>query len=212
MERIMKPIIATLIVIALSVLLFAATSTDNFNRADGALGASWTDASASTIEIVSNSAHASVSNSVNIAYYSGSSFGVNHYSQIYSNPDSSIHFASPAVRVSSTSIFYITPITPTAVEVWRCIDGAWDQVGSTVSRSTTFPATIKVAATGTSTVTITVWINGDLVGTFDDSSASRLTTGAPGIYSNHQNAYIDDWEGGDYSTETTKRRKAVVIQ
>jgi Domain of unknown function (DUF4091)/Domain of Unknown Function (DUF1080)/Divergent InlB B-repeat domain len=104
-----------------------------------------------------------------------------------------------AVRGSNTSDFasdlYSAQISTTgAVNLFRRNASSWTQLATfatTIQAGTTY--TLKVVVSGSTTVHLEVWLNGTRVISFDDTSASRITTGPPGIENYDGNVKYDSF-------------------
>ena len=94
-----------------------------------------------------------------------------------------------------TSDLYSAQIsTAGAVNLYRRNAYAWTQLASF---ATTIQAgvfyNLKLVASGSTSVHLEVWLNGTRVITFDDASASRITTGPPGIVNYDGNVTYDSF-------------------
>lgn len=166
--------------------------TDNFNRADGGLGANWTtNALYGAPQIVSNQ----LSNDAGTkgAYYTGVAFANDHYAQakLVAN------LVGVSVRVVNTggeSNFYNFDANSGsgAIRIFKYKNN----VGATVLTSDTITVNandvLYLEAVGSA---LTAKINGSTVLTTSDS---EFTTGSPGIFLGNTGAdVLDDFEGGD---------------
>ena len=100
----------------------ALTVSDNFDRANGALGSSWTTVSGTAApQIVSDTLQAGTASTPNSAYWSASTFGDDQFAQA-SLPDSSGTSYGPgiAVRLSSTKGYFLWyGNSPDTVSLWK---------------------------------------------------------------------------------------------
>src|SRR5690349_7052012 len=100
----------------------AATISDNFNRANGGLGANWTTVSGTTApQIVNNTVQPGSAGTLNSAYWSANTFGANQYAAA-SFPNSSGTNWGPAiaVRLSNSKGYILWYGNQTnVVSIWR---------------------------------------------------------------------------------------------
>jgi hypothetical protein len=165
-----------------------ATATDDFNRADGALGANWTTAHNGGGKVLGN-AYAPVTNYTSeAALYSGTAFTAMQYSQ--AKRASFGEFAGLAVRMSVGGNYYAWFHNGT---LQKFVGGT----GTTLGTFATFGVgpVVRLQIVGN---TLEGFISGASQFTFTDST-SPLTTGQPGLatYNMADGCKIDDWEGGD---------------
>ncbi len=162
-------------------------ATDDFNRADGALGANWTGTGGSAPLISGNEAIGN-DGDYSAAFYSGASFIDNHSSQITKSNGSS--FQGPGVRMAAGAGHgtWYAYFNHGSVQV--STDGS---EGTEIASRSTFADTntAKLSITGT---TLTPYVNGTPGSTITDAS---LSTGDPGIVFNGTAGQADDWEGLD---------------
>lgn len=138
------------------------------------------------------------------AWWNADTFGANQFSQakIYG-------LANPGVMCrcvagAGTAYFYMYPDRNTAT-LYRFVGGSDFQLIYSVPTTYADGDTIRLEVTGTgATVTLRLYKNSILIGSFDDTAAQRITTaGKLGIHSDgngEAEAGIDDWTGGDLST------------
>lgn len=186
----------------------AVIATDDFNRANGAIGANWTTQSPGyeTPQIVSNALRDnSAGSGEGCAWYnawSGAGGGADHYSQVkVVAQDTNSSFAAHT-RMSAGNMYY-----------WIMDTGSGGTrnyyFGKFVSSSYTDLATgstafanndvIRCEAQGT---TIRGKVNGSTIQTQTDSA---LASGSPGLQVGVQSGtplagnIVDDWEGGNFA-------------
>lgn len=177
--------------------------TDNFNRADGGLGANWTTSGDDGPAIASNAAIGTQSE-YTAAFYSGVSFNATHTSQIVKGNAS--NYQGPGVRIDTGTGFGIWVIYFNHGDLQLCSDGSGgDSIGSPAAF--TNGQTAKLAVNGT---TYTMSINGtpDAGGTVTDAT---LSDGAPGIGFYGTSGTADNWEGTGESGATGNRRRRVLL-
>lgn len=180
-------------------------ATDNFNRADGALGANWTTVPGkSAIAISGNTAAASaVDPSMCAAYWNADTFSADQYAQVTRIFGAQGDDNWPIVRASiSAATFYRVD---TSNYITKSVNGVESYVGAVFSgfaASTTSGDVIRLAVVGN---VLTLYKNGVSQGSRTDSS-SPITSGAPGMFlwvGSTTTNYLDNWEGGDMGGGTT---------
>jgi hypothetical protein len=194
-----------------------ALATDNFNRANGGLGANWTDLSSvsETFQVTSNKAvPTSLTGTDSGARYSGRTWTADQYSRAAlscTDTEAADGQAGPgvAVRCSGTSgasrIWYRVCVQHSAtlnVSLSKHIGGTYTPL-VTWTQAWTNGDVWELKVEGT-TLTVTHVTSATVVGTYTDSS---ISTGQPGIqFSTDTNvtaASVDDWEGGDTTASIT---------
>ena len=180
----------------------AATVSDNFNRANGPLGANWTTVTGTAAPaIVSNTLRAGTASRVNSAYWSASTFGNDQFAQA-SLPNSSASQYGPgiAVRLSSSQGYFLWyGNSPNTVSLWR-MDSAtsWTQLKQSAALTVTPSSDVwKIQAVGS---TISGYQNGNLVVQATDT---KITSGSPGVWLYYASNQIGNWSGGDVTTPAT---------
>lgn len=212
----MKRLLASLLLVLalLSGSAFSTTITDDFNRANGVLGANYTRGlgTANTIQVVSNAAQVGVSSSDFYALYTGTSFGSDQEAAItivsdFFPTDDYVQLAARASGADSTFAGYAvyTNLTSGAgnTEIARYSAGS-----STTLKSATVTFSsgdqIGIRVTGSNPVVISLLKNGSVVDSYSDSSGSRISSGGTigfGAYEYGGNtSVLDDFTGGDYGS------------
>ena len=172
------------------------SASDNFNRADGGLGANWTAVSDGGMAIASQqvTGNAAV---VTGDMWTASSFGGDQYSevQVTSTPLTGIQWVGPAVRMQNggqdgyVGLYTWNSGSP-VLQLFKRSGGSWTQLGNTYSSGPLAAGTkLRLVVLGNS---ISFMVNGvERIG-FTDSSFS---SGAPGIVA-FDSATADNWSGG----------------
>ena len=185
----------------LSNAALASTVSDNFDRADGALGSNWTTVSGTAApRIVSDNLRAGTASALNSAYWSASTFGNDQFAQA-TLPDSSGTQYGPgiAVRLSSTKGYFLWyGNSPDTVSLWRMgSSSSWTQLKQsgplTVARSTDVWGIQAVGST------VSGYQNGKLVVQATDTD---IKSGSPGVWLYNSSNQIDNWSGGDAATHS----------
>ena len=179
----------------------AATISDNFNRANGGLGANWTTVSGTTApQIVNNTVQPGTAGTLNSAYWSANTFGANQYAAA-SFPNSSGTNWGPAiaVRLSNSKGYILWYGNQTnVVSIWRMDSStSWTQLKASAQLTIAATDVWRFQAVGS---TLTGYQNGKQVITVTDT---RYTTGAPGIWMYFATNQITNWSGGDVTTIPT---------
>jgi hypothetical protein len=193
-------VVFCLLFISLLVLppsAFAATASDDFNRADGGLGAGWTDVSDGGLAIMSQAAAGTAAAGVSGDIRSAESYPSDQYSQVEvtSAPLSGGEWIGPMVRAQSggqsayVGIYFWNYGSPVLMLFMRA-DGGWTQLGATYD-SGLLPAGTQLTLMVTGS-TISFQQDGVTRITATDTS---LTGGAPGIMA-YGTGSVDNWSGG----------------
>lgn len=179
----------------------ATVYTDDFNRTDGSLGSNWTRIVAGSegvgeLKVASNTVYELTYQVASMSYYSGGTFNANQYAEIdYANntvPD----INGVGVRLNSSGNGYFCAYyNGTAFGIYKLNAGVRTLLGSGATVSYAQGDRIRCQASGTSTTTITAYINDSQVDSQTDSS-SPYTSGYPGIVSHGQKP-LDNFEAGD---------------
>jgi hypothetical protein len=173
------------------------TASDDFNRADGALGSNWTAMSDGAMTISSQvvvGGNSGLSGDTRTA----ETYASDQYSQVQvtSTQLTGGQWIGPAVRSQNNGqnlylgIYFWNGGSP-QLRLYIRTSGSWTQLGSSYSTSgLAAGATLSLTATGS---TISFLLNGSPVITVTDTS---LTGGAPGIMA-YGTARADNWAGGN---------------
>jgi hypothetical protein len=176
----------------------AAAATDDFNRADGSLGASWSDMNDGGLVIASQAAVGTAGAGVSGDIRTAESYSDGQYSQVEvtSTQLSGGQWIGPAVRAQNggqdayAGIYFWNSGNP-VLTLYKRNSGNWTQLGSTYNSGPLAAGTqLKLIATGT---TISLLEDGVPRITATDTS---ITGGAPGIVA-YGAAQADNWAGGD---------------
>jgi hypothetical protein len=170
---------------------------DNFNRADGGVGANWTAIRASGHTIVSNQCKGATAADHNISIWNADAFDPAHYSQAL--VVTQIAYSGLAVRGDVAGNCYVWLWTLGATGALYRVDA-----GTFTSLQTGVPApanasVAKLTAEGSD---LKMYIDGVQAGT--TQTDATYATGAAGIYQyGDAGALIDDWEGGNLGAAAT---------
>ena len=180
---------------------FAGTASDNFNRANGSLGASWTNVSDGGLAITSQAVAGTAASAVSGDTWSAGTFTGNQYSQVTvtSTQLTGGQWIGPMVRAqnSGLSAYVGTYSWNNGSPNLRLFKrsggngGTWTQLGGTYNSGPLSAGTqLEVVAAGS---TISFLLNGV---TRISASDTSLTGGGPGIMS-YGTGQVDNWSGGD---------------
>jgi hypothetical protein len=184
-------------------------AADDFNRADGGLGANWSKPAASqnNLVIVNTEVGAGVQNSDNYAFWSADSFSDDQYSQIMITKMGSW----PGVIVRADGVldpFYLGLLVgPNDYRIYRRWDGGYYQVATGTTETWQVGDVLILGVMGSANpVTVTLYHNGNAVLSWTSSSQAEVKTGGSpgiGIYSpNGQALTLDNWQGGNLVADT----------
>ena len=179
----------------------AATISDNFNRANGGLGANWTTVSGTTApQIVNNTAQPGAAGTLNSAYWSANTFGSNQYAAAsFPNSSGTNYGPGVAVRLSGAKGYFLWyGNSASTVSIWRMdSSSSWTQLKASAKLTVAATDVWQLQAVGS---TLTGFQNGKQVVTTTDTN---YTTGAPGIWMYYAANQISNWSGGDVATTPT---------
>ena len=172
------------------------TASDDFNRADGALGSNWTAMSDGAMTI-SSQVVAGGNSGQSGDMRTAETYTSDQYSQVQvtSTQLTGGQWIGPVVRSQSNSNLYVGIYfwnggSP-QLRLYKRTSGSWIQLGSSYSIGQLAAGeTLRLTATGS---TISFLLDGSPVITVTDTS---LTGGAPGIMA-YGTARADNWAGGN---------------
>ncbi len=139
-----------------------------------------------------------------IAAYTDGTFATDHYSQVKITAGISAGGLGPAVRVGAgagNGTFYAAIVNDgSTIRVKKWVDTTESQLGADITTTISVNDVVRIEASGTSTTTLTIKVNGSTIDTRTDST-SPITTGKAGFVSRYADTTmtLDDWEGGDLS-------------
>ena len=168
-------------------------ASDDFNRADGGLGANWVRVNGTALAIVSNRVE-SVAANAGIMKYDTGTWADNQESQVTMVSAPSGKACGPAVRLSGTdgtSVGYVFVTDHVSYTYLMTLDnGVLNAMGAGLATPAA-GSVLKITASGT---TIEAFDDGVSLGTRTNAS---YTSGKPGIYGEGAGTVIqlDDWSG-----------------
>jgi hypothetical protein len=175
----------------------ALPATDDFNRADGGLGANWTT-QLNALAIVSNQAQGSVSDNC-CAFWNADSFSADQYSQFTCRGSG---YRGPGVRCTDTgagSDGYFTSQAPgDAGGIYKLVNGSFTRIGDTGGVAADGDV-LRLEVDGTD---LSVYKNAFLIGSLSDAS---LSSGSAGVLVYQSAGQLDDWEGGNLGAPVVRR-------
>lgn len=182
-------------------------ATDNFNRADGGLGANWSSATGSAgYTIISNQAASSSAQVEEAVFWNAETFAADQYSEVTFATGSNSSYMGPAVRCNSTSGgnyygFYGDPNTRYLV---RVVNGVWTQL-ATLGTGFTNGQLLRLVVQGT-TLSAYVGTTPENLTLWTSVTDTNLTSGAPGLtsWANNTAGRLDDWTGLNLFSNTPR--------
>lgn len=188
-------------------------ATDDFNRADGAMGSNWTHLYPgwADSDIAGNVAVAADTSNEQVARWDGAGTFTDDQGAIATvggiawQTDS--YRCGVIARASADTnanrdyyAFYasLDAEVNKATRLVRCVNGTQTTIASTTAAwANGDTIAIEVVTTDGATVNVKGFRNGTEVLNFDDTNAARLLTGKPGIYQQGSATYgtLDDWSG-----------------
>jgi hypothetical protein len=169
--------------------------TDDFNRADGALGPNWADLPEGGVAIASGQAVGTRSGSSSGSYRIDGSYNNDQYSEITVTSSPLSAWIGASVRNQGNGnlylgIYYANGATP-QLRLYKRLDGAWTQLGASYDCGTLAAGTkLRVMVLGARLAFLQ-----DGVERIEVSDAD-ISGGAPGIMIWDTDA-LDNWAGGD---------------
>jgi hypothetical protein len=174
-----------------------ASASDGFNRADGNLGANWTDTSDGGLAITSQTVSGTVASGISGDIRTGESYDSNQYSQIEvtSTQLTGNQWIGAAVRVQAqgqnayVGVYNWNSGNPNLM-LFERNGGNWSQLGNSYSCGPLAAGTqLKLMAVGDTLAFMENGVERIAVG------ATDLAGGAPGIFANGT-GQADNWAGG----------------
>jgi hypothetical protein len=169
--------------------------TDDFNRANGGLGANWTVQLGSNMAIVDNAVKTTTTDTDQFAVWNGAgTFADNQYSKI--KVKANVHASIVTVR-SSGSAGTTTCYWARKDGVHKFVNNVYSAVGSSGDITVNIDDVLELRVTGANPATLQRYVNGVAAGTaVTDSDID--SGGKPGLgqYTTGFEAISDDWEGG----------------
>lgn len=184
--------------------------TDNFNRANGGLGANWTTSPGLTAPtIAGNLVTGPTDNTVYGAYRSAGSFSDDQYAELYATLGGTNSECGPSVRQSAaanTSYFAVwSTATGGTYALVRVVAGTYTTLSSVTGVGTTGTRKLRIEARGS---TLVMHVNDVAVLAANDAT---ITTGRPAFYQFRDvgaTTNIDNFDAGDL---LVKRRNLVAL-
>ena len=171
--------------------------TDNFNRADGGLGANWTTL-ASAMSISSNVAVGSAANSA--GYYNVDTPNADCYVQakFATLPSGGTEYLTIYLRFNTTSFngYGARYINGTGMQIVKIAGGVVSQL-ALMGSAPSAGQVVKLTASGT---TLTMYYDGVSAGSTTDSSYSAAGRSAIAASNSGSGGSLDDFETGNLTT------------
>jgi hypothetical protein len=177
----------------------AVLASDDFDRADGALGANWEGVfgGAEAFTVGSNVAVNSVATGGG-ATYTAVAAPNDQYAECKITTVTADIGCGPGVRMSvSTAFGYYVEAYSAGVRLRKLLDGTTTTIG-TAAGGISANDVVRVEAQGTN---ITVKVNGaTVIGPISDSDIASGSWGIFGESDIVSELHLDDWAGGDFTT------------
>jgi hypothetical protein len=179
-------------------------ASDNFNRADGFLGANWTKppASQNNLVIVNNQVGVDVEDSHNYAFWSANSFSQDQYSQVRISNVGPWNGVIVRAQLIIDRFYLAFVFGVNDYRIYLRKDGLYYELITGTTETWAAGDIIGLEAAGLNPVQLTLLRNGNPVLTYTDTT-ENLFGGSPGIGIYSPSGYhlaIDDWEGGNLGT------------
>lgn len=169
-------------------------ASDNFNRADGGLGANWTNGpNGNSPAIVSQVVTSAVGFNDSDAFWNANAFNNNQYSQATFKALDADSFMGVTVRHSATD--FVTAQNQNnigGVEIIWYNGGAFTSIASDTAGELVANDVVRLEAEGT---TFRMYVNGSL--RISGTNASAPASGRAGILVTNSGDQLDDWSGGN---------------
>jgi hypothetical protein len=190
--------------VASTTTLTGIAASDDFNRADGGLGANWTEplASQNNLVIVNNQVTPDIEDSHNYAFWSADSFSQDQYSQVRINNVGPWNGVIARAQSAIDRFYMAFVIGANDYRIYLRKDGLYYSLITGNTETWVAGDIIGLEAAGLNPVQLTLLRNGNPVLTYTDTT-ENLVGGSPGIGIYSPPGYhlaVDDWEGGDLGT------------
>lgn len=167
--------------------------SDNFNRADGGLGANWGAVGSDNMPTISG--NTVIGNTYNEARWVANSFANNQFSQA----KILTLYAGVSVRMSASQRTYYVALVdgdvdPGGLLLYKIVNGAPTALGS---YSISDFGYLRLEVSGTSLTVKWHATDPNALATVITAQSSTITTGAAGIAIMGDAGALDDWSGGD---------------
>lgn len=179
---------------------------DSFNRAnENPLAAPWSTASAggpAGLKLVSNAVTPITTATDSWMYYSGVTWPADQYVKVkVGTLNAGKWDAGPVARMSATGFngYVLTFNDGSHLTLFKVVGGSFGSALSSISTTLGVGDIVELRATGTSTTTLKMYINGVQIGTDVVDSSSPLTSGNAAIGMFDGAITADDFEAGDFT-------------
>lgn len=181
-------------------------ATDNFNRANGGLGANWTTQSGETApSIVSNTVQVA-GGFVYGARYSAITWPNDQYAQckaVATRPPTTDEGVGPSCRMATgAQTHYFLQAGAGDTRLYKVVGGSYTQLGTTGSAVAVNDVLYLEVKTSGANAIVTAKVNGVAVCGSPVTDTSPIASGQAGMWlaTSDGAANLDDWEGGDLTT------------
>jgi len=172
-----------------------ASFSDDFNRANGAVGSNWTTLTGlNTLNVVDNACAGSSFICGGHVATATATFANDQEAECVINPFGAFDRGGPCVRMNGDNGYLVRAFTATVLKLERMDGGVLTGIGADITVS--FPATVRLRVEGT---TLTVYVDDVEVRTDTDAT---YASGQPGLYYEFTNSNVtrlDDFYAEDIS-------------
>lgn len=190
----------------------ALPASDNYNRANGGLGANWTTPAGANAPTISGNQVVGTGGDC-FAYWSADAFTDDQYAEYtlpdVTHPDSGICARLQEDGSGGKGYLY----SPSSGGVWKLSGGfGGASLLATISTSPANGDALRIEVTGTSTVTIRIFKNAVQFGTDVTDASSPITGGAGGIFVFGTTDPIDNFGAGNLGAAAFVRPTLVAVR
>lgn len=178
----------------------ALPATDNFNRADGALGANWAGSVDNDLTIVSNAVRGVSAGANSTMMWNADTPDAAQYAQCKLAATGAGQYAGPTVRTSATDFIMLDALGGSSYQIEWYNGGGYTVIGSAYGTSPATNDILKITADGT---TYKGYVNG--VERISGTNTSAPSTGKGGlyVYGSSASSILDDFEVGNLAAGAT---------
>lgn len=196
-------------------------ATDDFNRANGSLGANWgnvdTNGGFGEPTITSNAVtgQSGWGNGASAGRYTAATFGADQYSQAVlgglgffgADIGAGVIVRASADQDAAKDYYGLRVLDDGAstrtIRIGKYVNGTWTQL-TTTTATVGNGDTIRLEVDSTGPANLRAYINGTIVSALTTTDSS-LTSGQPGVVAT-TTATVDNWEGNDLVTSTSAQQ------
>lgn len=186
-------------------MAYTPVATDNFNRADGALGANWTTAYNGGYIILSNEARSNGSSNDACSAYTGATFNDNQYAEATVSSVNASHYYAlgVATRCNQSGVWrnylYIGLYDNNERYLARCSNGSPTALQHYTGSGIALNDLMHLDSEGT---LHSPFLNGSADTSLGTSTDATYSSGVPGLhcYNGSTTSRMDNWVGGNITS------------